>query len=265
MTRVHVLDFLFPKAHRAKLRAQRLPPAWRSLVETRVSYFKLLTPDEQAALEGHINVFLDEKSFEGCGGLELTDEIRLTIAAQACLLLLGMQEPHYFPACDVILVYPGAHLAPTKKGLVVSEAGEARLGESHQDGVVVLSWESVREGAANHRDGHNVVLHEFAHQLDQEDGAADGAPRLSRPANYGLWAHVLGDEFEALKQAIEDHRRSDIDTYGATNPAEFFAVVTEAFFEQPTKLRARHPQLYEQLSRYYRQDPAARLGKRSPP
>ena len=255
-----MLDFLFPARRRAKLRAQPLDPALRAFVDRNVPYVALLTDDEQRLLEGHINVFLAEKSFEGCGGLEITDEIRVTIAAQACLLLLHQAEPHYYPECDVILVYPEAYVAKAQRrdGMIVMEGEEARLGESHQRGVVVLSWADVRRGAADVKDGHNVVIHEFAHQLDQEDGAADGAPPLSRRANYGPWARVLGKEYAALEAALERHRKSDIDAYGATNPAEFFAVVTETFFEKPQQLKARHPELYEQLAQYYKQDPAAR-------
>jgi len=224
-----------------------------------VPYVSKLSPEDRAELEGHVQVFLAEKKFEGCGGLELDDEIRVTIAAQACLLLLH-RDTDYFPDLEVILVYPHTYVAKTSTrfggGLAVDDQ-QARLGQS-ASGVVVLAWDAVRRGATDVHDGHNVTLHEFAHQLDQEDGVADGAPVLGKRAMYTAWARVLGAEFTQLVDDVDKHRRSDIDEYGATNPAEFFAVVTEMFFEKPVALQHRHPALYEQLSLFYRQDPAAR-------
>ena len=122
---------------------------------------------------------------------------------------------------------------------------------------MVLAWDAVRAGASDANDGHNVVLHEFAHQLDQEDGTSNGAPILEHRTQYVAWARILGAEFTALRAAAEQGRPTDIDPYGATDPAEFFAVVTEEFFERPEALRRRHPDLYEELRAFYRQDPAA--------
>ena len=134
------------------------------------------------------------------------------------------------------------------------EGDVARLGESWQRGLVVLAWDAVRSGTSNVRDGHNVVLHEFAHQLDQEDGTMDGAPDLGSRARYATWAHVLGEEYADLVDRLHAGRSADIDAYGATNPPEFFAVVTEMFFEKPAQLRARHPELYATLADFYQQD-----------
>jgi hypothetical protein len=160
----------------------------------------------------------------------------------------------------VILVYPKAFRAPEaqREGAVVIEGGSGRLGESHQRGIVVVSWDDVRRGAADPNDGRNVVFHEFAHQLDQADGAADGAPELDRPSMYGPWAATLGAEFEGLVEDAERRRKTVLDKYGASHPAEFFAVATEAFFEKPRQLKAKHPELYEQLAAFYRQDPIER-------
>lgn len=249
-------------ARRERLRATPLEPERVALIAKRFPHYARLSEEDQRELLGHVQVFLDEKSFEGCGGLELTDEIKLTIAAQACLLLLH-RETDYYPELTSILVYPHAYRARMRVGVgggMAIERDQDRLGESHQHGVVVLSWDDVVRGASDGKDAHNVVLHEFAHQLDQEDGAADGAPILESRAAYAPWARVFQAEFDALTTATEEGRRSDIDAYGATNPAEFFAVVTEAFFEKPEKLATNHPQLYAQLSSYYRQDPLARLG-----
>jgi Mlc titration factor MtfA (ptsG expression regulator) len=255
-----MFDF-FKSRRRAELRAQPFPQAWRDIITANVPYVAHLSGEDRAELEGHIQVFLAEKKFEGCGGLLLTDEIRVTIAAQACLLLLH-RETNYFPALEVVLVYPHAYVVETRQRLAPGvnagvEKLQGRLGESGE-GLVVLAWDAVRRGAADVNDGHNVTLHEFAHQLDQEDGDADGAPTLQKRAMYTAWAQVLGAEFAQLVDDVAQHRKSDIRDYGATNPAEFFAVVTEAFFEKPIQLKRRHPALYEQLALFYRQDPASR-------
>lgn len=241
------------------MRATPFPDGWRAIVERQFPLFGLLSAEDRAELLGHMQVFLDEKKFEGCGGLEITDEIRVTIAAQACLLLLH-REPHYYPRLVSILVYPHAYVAQSRERLpggIVVETPSGRLGESWVDDVVVLAWDAVRSGASDPNDGHNVVLHEFAHQLDQEDGTSNGAPILEHRTQYVAWARILGDEFDALRAAAEHGRHTDIDSYGATNPAEFFAVVTEAFFERPDALRRRHPELYDELRTFYKQDPAA--------
>ncbi|HEY1958297.1 MAG TPA: M90 family metallopeptidase [Polyangiaceae bacterium] len=248
-------------SRREKLRAEPFEAERVAIIERNFPYFARLSEDDKRELLGNVRVFLDEKKFEGCDGLELTDEIELTIAAQACLLLLH-RETDVYPGLDVILVYPTAYKAKGARlvGGVVVEDDQVRLGESHRQGIVVLAWDAVKRGAADLHDGHNVVLHEFAHKLDEEDGAADGAPVLERRASYGPWARVLGAEFEALTKATDAGRELDIDSYGATSPAEFFAVVTEEFFEAPEKLARNHPRLYEQLVGFYKQDPLARLG-----
>ena len=247
------------KRRRARVQAEPFPPTWRKIIERNFNLFASLTPAEQDGLIDRIQVFLAEKKFEGCGGLEITDEIRVTVAAQACLLLLHQEDPHYYPHLMTILIYPHAYVASQKRvlaGGIVVEEPSARLGESWVRGAVVLSWDDVRAGASCATDGHNVVLHEFAHQLDQEDGVSDGAPILEHRSQYVAWARVLGAEFEDLRLRLDRGRRTDIDPYGATDPAEFFAVVTEAFFEKPRSLRRKHPELYAELAGYYAQDPA---------
>jgi Mlc titration factor MtfA (ptsG expression regulator) len=249
---------------RRRLRGAPFPDAWRSIVEHGFPLFGRLPPADQAELLGHIQVFLDEKKFEGCGGLEITDEIRVTIAAQACLLLLH-RAPHYYPRLVTILVYPHAYVAKATQRLpggIVDEGESGRLGESWVRDIVVLAWDAVRAGASDANDGHNVVLHEFAHQLDQEDGTSNGAPILEHRSQYVAWARILGAEFEELQRDAEHGHPTDIDAYGATNPAEFFAVVSEAFFERPAALKTKHPALYEELQLFYRQDPLAFVERR---
>jgi len=247
------------KRRRAALRQAALPAAWQAIIDRNVPYASRLPADDRHELAGHVQVFLAEKSFEGCGGLEITDEIRVTVAAQACILLLH-RETDYFSKLVSILVYPSTYVVPGGQHVgdgMMSLDEEARLGESWISGVVVLVWDSVLAGARDMHDGHNVVLHEFAHQLDQEDGASDGAPILSQHSRYVAWARVLGDEFDTIVAATGYSHGDVIHPYGATNPAEFFAVVTETFFEKPRQLKARHPELYEQFQQFYRQDPIA--------
>jgi len=251
-----MLDFL--KSHRrARLRQEPLTAAERAIVTANAPFFAKLCEADRHELEGLMRVFLAEKSFEGCGGLELTDEMRVTIAAYACLLLLH-RESDMYPNVQSILVYPGAYRAPSAAydGGIVIEGEQARLGESWTRGVVVLAWDHVRSHAA--QPGQNVVLHEFAHQLDGEDGSMNGAPDLGSRARYVSWARVLAHEFSDLSENLHAGRRSDIDPYGETNPAEFFAVVTEMFFEKPGGLKRSHPELYEELAAFYKQDPASR-------
>jgi MtfA peptidase len=234
------------------------------MLRRNLSLYRYLPAEDRGELEGHIQVFLAEKRFEGCDGLSITDEIRGTVAAQACLLLLH-RDTDYYPGLRSIVIYPSAYTAEETSYSdhgVVTERQDHRLGESWESGAVVLAWDSVLHGAADASDGHNVALHEFAHQLDQEDGVADGAPVLDaklfspeRQGRYLAWARILSAEFERLQQEVHRGQSTVLDAYGATNPAEFFAVATECFFEQPQKLLKKRPELYEQLRKFYRQDP----------
>lgn len=240
------------------------PEHWRKMLRKRFPLFERLPGELREELERHIQVFLAEKHFEGCGGLTVTEEMKVSIAAQACLLLLG-RETDCYPGLKSILLYPGAYFAKTvehSRSGIVTEGHSQRLGESWDAGVVVLAWDSVVGGAMNINDGQNVVLHEFAHQLDQQDGLADGTPRLSsegslrdRRNRYLAWTSVLSCEFEELQQQAMKNRKTVLDHYGATHPAEFFAVATECFFEKPRQMSEKHPGLYEELKKFYRQDP----------
>jgi len=243
-------------ANRKRLLAAPLPEDRRRIIEKNVPLYKRLPDSLRQQLGGLINVFLAEKHFEGCGGLKITDEMKATIAAQACMLLLN-RETKCFPRLHTILVYPHTYVAKTisSNGALITDEHSVRLGESWQSGPVVLAWDSVIDGTSNVTEAQNVVLHEFAHQLDQEDGEADGAPVLENRSRYRAWARVLSAEYEALQKGTERRTRSVISDYGATNPAEFFAVATEAFFEKPQQMKKRHPELYDELKDYYKLDP----------
>ena len=255
--------FGFKRKRRQRLRNQPFPSTWLAIIEKNVPYFMLLSLEDQEELKGHIQIFLDEKKYEGIDGLEITDEIRVTIAAQACVLLLH-RETDYYPKLISIVVYPHQYRAQASRRLpegIVEESIETRLGESWYRGDVVLSWDDVLRGATDFHDGHNVVFHEFAHQLDSETGRTNGAPALPHPSMYKDWARVMTSEYEQLIDDVKTHRRTLLRKYGAENPAEFFAVITEAFFEQPIELKDKHPELYEQLMIYYNQDPFSRFIK----
>src|SRR5439155_1200884 len=249
---------LLKQGRRRRLRAQLFPKEWLATIQRSALFFRRLSANDQTELLGHIQVFLAEKRFEGCGGLELTDEIRLTIAVQACLLLLH-RKTDYFPHLLTILVYPSTYMVDEKRhleGPVWEEGRMARLGETgRQLGTLVLAWDAAKSGAADPTDGKNVVLHEFAHQLDFENYAVDGVPALGTREQQLSWREVMRTEFVSLRAADETGISTLLDTYGATNPAEFFAVSTEAFFERPRALRARHPKLYAELRSYFHQDP----------
>ncbi len=244
---------------RQQLRKEPVPGAWRAIISRNVPFFGRLPADDQEELLGHVQVFLSEKRFEGCDGLEITDEIRVTIATQACLLLLH-RRTNYYPHLLTILVYPSGYIVEENRQVdshVWQEGKIGRLGETQrQMGSLVLAWDAAKSGATDPSDGKNLVLHEFAHQLDYEDFAADGVPALSSRGDKQSWAEVMKIEFAALRAADATGIPTLLDTYGATNPAEFFAVATEAFFERPRALRARRPRLYAEFQRFFRQDPA---------
>ena len=242
------------KAAQQKLYNTPAPESWNKILEQDFPVIEKFTDEQRHQLFGYMQVFLAEKTFEGCGGLEITEEMTVMIAAEACTLLLG-RETHVYPRLKTILLYPHTYTSG-QKGVFGGDNGESsRLGESWDSGVVVLSWNSVLGGARNFEDGHNVAFHEFAHQLDQENSTAVGAPILEERSAYSAWARVFNHEYKELVDKTSHGQRSTMDQYGATNPAEFFAVATETFFEKPRRLKQRHPELYEELQYYYKVDP----------
>ncbi len=248
---------------RRQTKADPFPPAWRRILRKRVPGVALLPADLQLQLKKHIQVFLAEKAFIGCKGQPITDEVRVTIAAQACLLILN-RPADYFPSLRQILVYPSAFLVDHEEvdaAGVVQARRDLRSGESWREGQVILAWDDTVRGAANPHDGWNVVIHEFAHQLDSETGLTNGAPDLGPASRYAEWSEVMQSAYDALCSATDAMAQGGptpfLDPYGATNPAEFFAVVTEVFFERPRALSTEHPALYSELSRFYRVHPAS--------
>jgi len=243
---------------RERRRARPFPAAWRAILEARVPYLRRLPADLRRQLEGHVQAFLAEKTFIGCDGLAITDEVRVVVAAQACLLVLN-RRTDYFPKVRDILVYPGAFVVervqPGPLGLM-QEQRIARSGESWSHGQIVISWEDALAGAADPDDGRNVVIHEFAHQLDQWKGYANGAPWLGSRHRYPRWSRVMHEEYARLRMQAAYGEPALFAFYGATSPAEFFAVTSEAFFERSREMAEAHPALYGELASLYRVDPA---------
>jgi len=243
----------FNKRRRRKVLEEPFAPAWRQVIAGRCFLHACLDETQRHQHEDLIKLILAEKTFEGCGGLEIDDEIQLTVAAWASLLLLG-RETDIYPRLDSILIYPtsfGVASEVMQEGGFVTEEETELLGESSYVGALALSWEDILEDLGHPEDGLNVILHEFAHQLDDETGEGNGTPHLDSPREIAGWNEVMGREYERHCQAVYTGRRTLIDEYGAENPAEFFAVVTEAYFLRPDQLRRKHPELYGVLAGYF--------------
>ncbi|MFP3855388.1 MAG: M90 family metallopeptidase [Anaerolineales bacterium] len=233
---------------------QDLPTRWQNILDDNVPLLARLEPETKHELYSCVHRFLREKKFEGVQGQPINEEVKLTIAAQACLLHLGLEGPLY-PKLRTILVYPGAYIADdverTEEGIELP-GKEARAGESWGHGTLLLSWADVVHGAADPGDGSNLVFHEFAHKLDEETGESNGSPVLPSAEHQERWQRAFSNAYETLRRAI-DHGSTigPFNPYAASSPAEFFAVSTELFFERPGALRAFDRDLYQQLQSFY--------------
>jgi Mlc titration factor MtfA (ptsG expression regulator) len=253
----------FTNRRRKKLTQAPFPPAWEEVIQSNVAHYCMLDNVERAHLRSLVQVFIAEKYWEGAGGLTLTDEIRVTISAQACLLLLGL--PHnYYQNVLTIIVYPSTVIPPRRKPgffetpLTPVESEHPIIGQAFQQGPVIIIWDAALHDGRHPESGHNVIYHEFAHKLDMLDGAADGTPPLRDRAEYRDWVQTCSREYLRLKHDTGKGRKSFLNAYGATDEAEFFAVATEQFFDQPLLMIKHAPDLYRVLKEYYRQDPAKR-------
>lgn len=253
-----MFGFLTRRRRRA-IRVRPVPDAWRRIAARNVTAFARLPAQTQDEWFGHAQVLLEEKHWEGCGGLELTDEIHVTIAMQAARLLLG-RDADYFPSVLSILVYPTTLLRREEQhagdGIWTEEDDELDGLAATDLGAIVISWDAVLDGIHDPGDGFNVVLHEFAHELDFQDGNFNGVPLMESGGQLARWKAALAPAYEELQADVEAGRGTFLDDYGATDPTEFFAVLTESFFERPAALRRRYPQVYEALKEFYGQDPA---------
>ena len=247
---------LITRRRRKRIAALPFPEKWREILNQNFPIYKKLPTVLKNKLEEQVAIFLDEKLFSGTKGLVIDDTMRVLIAAQACMLILN-RKTRFYPKLTTIILYPSTFhsVQQMRSGDLMEEKTIYRIGESWLNGPLVLSWYATRKGARNPNDGRNVVFHEFAHQLDQEDNSSDGVPTLRDPTLYATWASVMGKEFKQLVKLAKAKKRSLLDSYGATNPAEFFAVTTEVFFERPKRLAMVHPDLYELFKSYYGLDP----------
>ena len=244
-----------------KLRGEPVPAGWVEWLEQNVRYFALLTPEEREVLFAQTRLFIEEKDWEGCAGLALTEEMQVTIAAQACILTLNLAHIRYADV-QTVLVYPATVQVKRQArnaDMTITESKDPILGlsASHHNPVMV-AWQAVVSGGREPADGDNVVFHEFAHKLDETDGRIDGVPLLETEAQIEPYAEAMSAAYQDLVRQSEHGHVSVLNSYGATNEAEFFAVCTEAFFEKSEALERHYPKVYAALKEFYRQDPAAR-------
>ena len=256
----------FNDNRRKKILATPFSNEWERLIQNNIQYYQHLNNEEKKRLQDLIQIFIAEKHWLGCNNLELTDEIRVMIAAHACLLILALPND-YYRNVKSIYVYPTTIFSPESPiGFFEVPTTPIRgpipiLGEAHHRGPVILVWDEVKRETRHPEHGHNVVYHEFAHKLDMLDGSADGTPLLSTPEDYQLWSGVCSKEYLELRNKVEHGSSSFFDSYAATNESEFFAVVTEHFFCKPKNMKHHHPKLYQVLQDFYRQDPAKKQSK----
>lgn len=238
----------------------RLPKSWEAILRHRLALYVRLPESSKPTLHKLMREFIDQKQFWGAEGLVVTEEMKVLVAAQACILLLNLPRFWLYPRTKEVILYPGDFgevaeaIGPDGRRYIVTDD---KIGETWNRGPVALAWNNVRRAGWIDRDGHNVVFHEFAHALDWLSGAADGAPPMENDEQLRTWRRVCTEEYNALVFADRNGRRAFLDTYGATNPAEFFAVATEQFFEEGRRFQRLLPALYAQLKRFYGQDPAA--------
>lgn len=252
---------------RRKLAGQPFPPAWREFLDVCLPIYRQLPAAERRTLEKHIRIFLAEKNFEGYGGLEVTERMRVVIAGYACLLLLHDPDG-YYPQLGTVVLYPRSFAAPivdTDETGIVTETTEERFGESWQEGAVVLAWDAIDELLYGRSDDCNVIIHEFAHQVDARRGLSSGAGLLSGNPTYTDWQALL----TAVQQRQRSRRRRGypaiLDPYALTSREELFAVASETFFMRPVRLKANHPEIYDELREVYRVDPADWSTAQQPP
>ena len=249
---------------RREIVEQHFPAEWLAFLENNVKHYTLLTAEEQERVRGDLRIIMAEKNWEGAQGFTITDEVKVTVSGLAALLTVGFERHDYFPDVETIIVYPYSYVAESVDSLyggVVEQSQQARLGEAHGRGPIILSWSDILDGGQDATDGHNLVFHEFAHKLDFRDGSANGVPFLRDDAALEEWARVMSAEYEQLVHDVQHHGHTILREYGATNAAEFFAVCTECFFDKSVSMRAQKPALYSVLAAYYGVDWAKRIGR----
>ena len=233
------------------------PDPWLNILREKAPYYSRLPHNLQQTLQERITIFLDEKLFEGCGGLELTEEMEIVIAAYACILILG-EPSDYYSDLRTILVYPDDYVAPVEDeidGGIVVEGSESRKGEYWNVGSIVLSWKDIERNIYHTSGRENLIFHEFAHQLDDRYGLSAGVQEDGKPLRDDEWTTTLAAVYSGLHKKLRRGQKTVLDPYGAENPAELFSVATEAFFCIPKELHREHPDFYNLLKALYKVDP----------
>jgi MtfA peptidase len=252
-----MLFSFFKSRRRRKLLAEPFPARWSGCLENDVFFHAFLSADERARLEGLMKVFIPEKEWIGCQGVEVTDRMKAVIAAHACLLILNL-DADYFGSVNTVLVYPDTYQREDRdhgpEGVVTEDA--PFLGEAWHRGPIILSWEDALAAAHDETGEQNVVLHEFAHALDALNGAVDGAPPFPSRADAARYAQVVDREYKDLVARTDRGEQTFLDPYGASDVSEFFAVAVEAFFMEGRRFRRKHAELYGVLKDYFKLDPA---------
>ena len=241
------------RRRRRSLHKKPWPDEWQAILQRNVRHYNLIDSALQEHMQRCTRVIVEEKHWEGLDGLSISDEIKVTVAGQASVMLLGT-EGYFFDGVKSFLIFPRAFRRKTRNGWVVDEDSH-NAGEAWQGGPIVLSWHDVMAGSRYPDDGQNLVIHELAHHLDGIDGEMGGGLTFSDRATNQKWERISNREFAALQTAAHYGQPTLLDHYGATNEAEFFAVASETFFELPIQFRRLHPELFEMLKRYYRIDP----------
>jgi len=255
--------FTSKRTQQRRLLANGFPPAWRTVLERRWALWHTLSPDEREQLETLTINFVVGRRWEAARGFTITDEVQVLIAAQACLLLLGFDPdiasgvftrvPSIIVHADTLMIDGERRVGPN--GTLAADGPQALDGQAHQGGPVIVVWPAVVAEARHTAWGRNVVLHEFAHQLDMVDGVIDGTPPIPDAAARARFVAAATEVYEAVRRG----ESSVLRPYAGTDPGEFFAVATEVFFTQPLAMQAVHPTLYDELVAFYRQDPANRM------
>ena len=238
---------------RQRLLAKPFPELWEHWLHDNVLHYRLLSESEQTSLRAGVRIFVAEKYWEGCGGLTITDEMKVTIAGQACLMLLGI-EHDFFRAVQTILVYPTSFRIPGEQGRFE--------GQSHHRGPVILSWDQVLAEGQDPSSVDNLVIHEFAHQLDEMDGYVNGTPFLANRELADRWHAAMTAEYSRLAHDLQSGKQTLLGDYASTDDTEFFSVASERFFMQPEALRQQHPLLFGLLTDFYRVDPIRWFSRR---
>jgi MtfA peptidase len=233
------------------------PDRWLRILEGKVPVYRKLPSKYRELLKQRMVIFMDEKRFEECGGMMLTEEIKIVISAYACVLILE-EKADYYSGLQSILVYPNDYMAPVyelNEGGIVTEGYEHRSGEYWGGGNIVLSWSDIDKNLYEAESGSNLIYHEFSHLLDDRYGLTAGIDQDGKPLRDDEWTHVLASSYRKLQRRAYENRKSALDLYGTESPAELFSVATEAFFEKSGDLHRENPDLYRMLNSFYKLDP----------